>query len=191
MSEDDDQTSSHGPEEEDSTFKQEGVHSRAAAAAAGGAATTVEPEIDEADARRWNPPRRSSINKSLAEDGDTNYEDRPVLPLSASGRKQRSPRMSRAPQPMTVEHRQPKERRRSLAFTPQERQNFIEFLADHPWVWTSVAVPAEWLVHATTASAVWAKYQAMVSRYLLWLAGGLGNAAVAERWPFFLVPSPV
>ncbi|KAG8933586.1 hypothetical protein FRC01_008127 [Tulasnella sp. 417] len=162
MSEDDDQTSSHGPEEEDSTFKLEGAaHNRAAAAVAGGAAATVEPEIDEADARRWNPPRRSSLNKSLAEDGDTNYEDRPAPPLSASGRKQRSPRMSRAPQPMTVEHRQPKERRRSLAFTPQERQNFIEFLADHPWVWTSVSVPAEWLVHATTASAVWAKYQSM------------------------------
>ncbi|KAG9008500.1 hypothetical protein FRB90_008842 [Tulasnella sp. 427] len=165
MSEDEEQASSHGFEEEDSTFKPEPV---AGMPDPGASSSSAAPEAHDADARRWNPPRRSSLTKpSLApgvqpDDGDTSYDDRSAPPVSsASSRKQRSPRTSRLPQQMTVEHKQPKERRRSLAFTPQERQNFIEFLADHPWVWTSVAVPAEWLIGATTASAVWAKYQAM------------------------------
>lgn len=55
------------------------------------------------------------------------------------------------------------QRRRSIAFSAEEKREFIEFLSDHPWVWTTVTIPKEWMQGATPASTVWAKYQSLVS----------------------------
>lgn len=53
-------------------------------------------------------------------------------------------------------------KRTSKAFTAQERQVFVEFLADHPWVWSHATAKSEWLVYGTTASATWQKFERQV-----------------------------
>ncbi|KAG8880828.1 hypothetical protein FRB97_000419 [Tulasnella sp. 331] len=50
-------------------------------------------------------------------------------------------------------------RRTSKPFTSQEKLVFIEFLADHPWVWSHANAKPEWLKGGTTASATWQKFE--------------------------------
>ncbi|KAG9031504.1 hypothetical protein FRB95_002693 [Tulasnella sp. JGI-2019a] len=50
-------------------------------------------------------------------------------------------------------------RRTSKPFTTQEKLVFIEFLADHPWVWSQATAQTEWLKGGTTASATWQKFE--------------------------------
>ena len=121
-----------------------------------------EPDMDLADARRWNPPRRTSIVKPLtvtipADEGDGSYGEPERKPVSP-----RAPR-STLSELVTKRRRTEGGRRRSTAFSEQERQIFIDFLSQHPWVWTTVPVPQAWLQGSTTASAVWQKFEKIVS----------------------------
>ncbi|KAG9003418.1 hypothetical protein FRB94_003126 [Tulasnella sp. JGI-2019a] len=52
-------------------------------------------------------------------------------------------------------------RRISKPFTSEEKLLFIEFLADHPWVWTHASPNPEWLQghEGTTAQATWQKFE--------------------------------
>lgn len=97
-----------------------------------------QPDIDDADTRRWNPPRRTSLQKAVTipeptPEDDDEYDElgRPHSP--------RTPRIVQSATPLVSEQSRRRRntegsRRRSIAFTAEERWTFIEFLADHPWV---------------------------------------------------------